>query len=350
MRTRSNLTNCLLIVAWSILASSSSFAQVVSDYAISGRVLDELSRGVAKVKVCAQLHMAPPKRGLLCNFSDPSGNFVVHVEGPGQYTIFPDKKDAGYQPQLVPFYRNPSLRPVEVILTDVVKTASVLVPLGPKNGALVGKAVDALTGKPIENIRFRLCQAANPGICWITSVKNATGQFSIAAAHVPFTLQISSDGYEDWWGLSGFDKNTPISVSSGGKTELRCLLNRRPDAANRPLNEAEKFPFVNLAAPMQLSPADRVELDYYPRLTKLEWQPVDGAVSYVVEIDYCSGLDRNVRECVDPQPLANIAGILSTSHEFKFVGGQPGRWRVWAIDKNGQEGFKSPWRIFFYLR
>ena len=32
-----------------------------------------------------------------------------------------------------------------------------------------------------------------------------------------------------------------------------------------------------------------------------------------------------------------------------FVGAQPGRWRVWAVDKEGREGFKSPWRLFVYL-
>ena len=339
-----------MIVAWLTAASSPSFGQVVSDYLIRGRVLDESGQGVAKVRVCAQLHMPPSKRGVPCSFSDPKGNFVVHVEGPGRYAIFPDKKEAGYQSQSVPFYRNPELPLVEVTLTDLIKISSVLVALGPKNGLLVGKAVDALSGRPIEDIRFTLCQAVSPQVCWTTSVKDLRGQFNIAAAHVPFTLQISSDGYENWWGLNGFDKNTAISVPSGGKTELICSLNRRPEAANPPLSEAEKFPFVNLVAPIQLSPADRTELDYYPRDTKLEWQPVDGAVSYAVEIDYCSGRETHIHDCVNPQPLAKVTDILTTSHEFKFVGAQPGRWRVWAIDKKGEEGFKSPWRTFFYLK
>jgi hypothetical protein len=42
--------------------------------------------------------------------------------------------------------------------------------------------------------------------------------------------------------------------------------------------------------------------------------------------------------------------LNSTSYEFGFAGAQPGRWRVWAVDKDGREGFKSPWRTFVYLQ
>jgi len=39
---------------------------------------------------------------------------------------------------------------------------------------------------------------------------------------------------------------------------------------------------------------------------------------------------------------------LIAAAEFSFVGAQPGRWRVWAVDKEGREGFKSPWRRYVY--
>lgn len=44
------------------------------------------------------------------------------------------------------------------------------------------------------------------------------------------------------------------------------------------------------------------------------------------------------------------SGIVSTTYEFEFVGAQRGRWRVWALDKEGREGFKSAWRSFVYLQ
>jgi hypothetical protein len=350
MRTQSN---AVLIVALCFLSCASAFGQTPSPYLITGRVVDESNHGVEKARVCAkpadydQVKMAP------CGLSDVDGNFVIHAGRPGHYTLLPEKTAAGYQWQGLAFYRNPSLPLVEVDLTEANQTAAVSVPLGPKNGALIGRGVDALTGRPIENLTVRMCHAANPLICRTVSVKNASGEFSVGAALVPFTLVFSSEAYEDWWGVTGVDKN-PVNVPSGAKLELALLMKRRPDALNRPLSEAEKSLSVNLPAPIQLSPADRTEFNFYPRHTKLEWQPVEGAASYTVEIDVCDGRDRKIRECVDPQSYrlsGNLppTGILGTSYEFNFVGAQPGRWRVWAVDTNGLEGFKSPWRVFFYL-
>jgi len=35
---------------------------------------------------------------------------------------------------------------------------------------------------------------------------------------------------------------------------------------------------------------------------------------------------------------------------FRFVGAQPGRWRVSAVDANGASGPKSEWREFWYTQ
>jgi hypothetical protein len=32
------------------------------------------------------------------------------------------------------------------------------------------------------------------------------------------------------------------------------------------------------------------------------------------------------------------------------MGAQPGRWRVWAMDKDRRPGVKSPWRRFIHSR
>lgn len=357
MRTRSISLSLALITALCFLSCASAFAQTSSAYLITGRVVDESNRGVEKVRVCAkpedyaQMPMVP------CGLSDVNGNFVIHAGRAAHFTIFPEKTADGYQWGAVPFYRNPSLPLVEVVLNESNPTASVSVSLGPKNGALVGKVIDASTARPIENARFTLCQAAAPGVCFSTSAKNTAGEFNIGAALMPFTLKISAQGYEDWWGLSGVDKNLPITVASEAKVELICLMKRKSEAADRPMSEAEKLLAVNLPAPIQLAPADGAELSpaaEYMAHTKIEWQPVPGAVSYTVEIDYCDGRNKNIRECIDPQPLLirknpPAIGIVGTSYEFSFVGKQPGRWRVWAIDQKGQEGFKSPWRMFFYV-
>lgn len=355
MKTRSNYRSLILTGALCFLSCASSSAQSPSDYLIKGRVFDESNQGIEKVRVCAKPEDYGPARGVPCTRSDASGNFVINAGRPSHYTIFPEKTAVGYQWQAVPFYRNAAMPLIEVVLTESSRTASVSVPLGPKHGSLGGKAIDAYTRRPIESVRFTMCHAADPRTCFITSVKNTAGEFEIGAALVPFTLKVSAEGYEDWWGLSGRDENRPITVAAGARVELLCLLKRRPETANRPLSEAEKMPSTTLPAPTQLSPADRAEMkNVYPnRRVKLEWQPVEGAASYTVEVDFCDGRDLTIRECVDPKTHSMRetppTGIVGTSYEFIFVGMQPGRWRVWAIDEKGQEGFKSPWRLFFFV-
>ncbi len=77
-----------------------------------------------------------------------------------------------------------------------------------------------------------------------------------------------------------------------------------------------------------------------------------GAASYTVEVDFCNGRSPT-RECTDPYPLHRdppMAGITATSYTFTFIGAQPGRWRVFAVDSLGRPGFKSPWRVFVHER
>jgi hypothetical protein len=78
----------------------------------------------------------------------------------------------------------------------------------------------------------------------------------------------------------------------------------------------------------------------FPRSTTLVWQPVAGAASYGLEVEFS-----------DPpgwDPTQRISGITGTTFTFDFVGKQRGRWRVWATDARGREGEKSPWREFEY--
>jgi tetratricopeptide (TPR) repeat protein len=99
-----------------------------------------------------------------------------------------------------------------------------------------------------------------------------------------------------------------------------------------------------LVAPNLLSPAPGTVFGHFPRDTMVVWGDVPGAVSYVVEWDYkfsgtwASERGFEIRLIRTTQPMAN----------FKFIGRQPGRWRVWAIDPAGQPGPKSGWREFTY--
>ncbi|MBZ0301031.1 MAG: hypothetical protein K8J31_14885 [Anaerolineae bacterium] len=103
-------------------------------------------------------------------------------------------------------------------------------------------------------------------------------------------------------------------------------------------------------APRQISPAHGTVFNHYPRTTTLRWEPVIGAASYSVEVD-CFHCCQTNRWCYDVDGDTRIARrIQSTGYTFDFVGAQPGRWRVWAVNSENQFGRSSPWFEFRYTR
>jgi hypothetical protein len=99
-----------------------------------------------------------------------------------------------------------------------------------------------------------------------------------------------------------------------------------------------------LSVPRPLSPADRTSFAHFPRAVTLAWEAVPSARGYKVEIEFGSG-DR-------PQwsTFGSITNVNATTYTFDFIGAQPGRWRVWAVDAKGHDGPKSDWWVFFFTR
>ncbi len=100
----------------------------------------------------------------------------------------------------------------------------------------------------------------------------------------------------------------------------------------------------------QISPANNKVFNHYPRVTTLVWTPMSHVDHYVVEID-CLHCCRANRWCysVRGRPWKRV-NVHSTSYTFEWVGAQKGRWRVWAVLKNGGRSPKTPWRYFRYTR
>jgi len=99
-----------------------------------------------------------------------------------------------------------------------------------------------------------------------------------------------------------------------------------------------------LLAPSLLSPAEGAVLEHFPRETTVVWAKVPGSAAYVVEWDYKD--DHGwAAERTSAVPRIHVTEPVAT---FRFVGAQPGRWRVWAVDADGTEGPKSEWREFRY--
>ena len=341
----------------SVLAAVLTLFAPQPAYLIDGQLQDNAGKPACGVRVCALAEDFDPSKPnvvIPCSISDSQGKFAITVNKASKYRLVYDDSVHGHWATFQPFFRASSPLP-EVVVGEHNVTASITFSMLPRNGILAGKSVDTKTGLPVEDVEFVMCHAANPEICWRTNAKRSNGIFLVPAPHVPFTLRIKAAGFDDWIGPNGEAKEAPITVASGGIAELSVFLKRTEAAAETSISDSEKVTGVNLAAPNQLFPGSRTVFEHYPRRTTLKWSPVEGAVSYSVEVDYCEGGKNNRSVCVNPQPLRltnnpPMSGIANTTYEFEFVAAQPGRWRVWALDKDGREGFKSPWRVFIYLR
>jgi hypothetical protein len=340
------------VIAFAHLSLAAAvLAQSPSPYIISGQVIDEFGRSAPDVRVCAiPVVDDRPERGVFCGTSSDDGKFVIREREAGRFKLIYEKMSDGYVPQRWSFYRHQSIVIPEVTVNDESRSASASVMLGPKGGVLTGKAVDGSTNLPLEDIQVTLCRSAEPKNCFRDTVKSPTGRFRMVTSPDSFTVKITADGFEDWVGPSGpATKASPFFVASGESLDLLVVMNRQKVTEGKAISDAEKSVWGHLPAPVQLAPAEFARLNEYPRATKLEWSSVEGAVSYKLEVDYCQGRED---ECISPHPLPLKASspLTETSFQFNFIGAQPGRWRVWAVDKDGREGFKSPWRLFIYLR
>jgi hypothetical protein len=101
------------------------------------------------------------------------------------------------------------------------------------------------------------------------------------------------------------------------------------------------LPATAWGTPVLVSPRNGTSLYHYPRTTTLIWQPVDTAVSYVVEAAYLSGSTWVA------YPPVTVTGNSNAFYTFDFIGDQKGRWRVTAF--NGTV-YSSPsaWWTFSY--
>lgn len=348
----------MITVLTSTLIAVLSLFQAQADYSILGQVQDHAGKAACGVRVCALAADFDPKKPnvfIPCALSDERGRFTIIVGKPSKYTLVYDDSARGVMPQHLPFFQHPSVPLPEVLVGEGNVPSPVTITMLPKNGVLAGKAVDTKTGLPVEGLEFKLCHATYPLICMTVNSNDSSGYFKLITPHVPFIVSLRAKGFEDWLGPNG-DKVQPITVAPETRAEFAVFLKRSEASAGMALSEPEKRVGIDLPAPTQLSPANDAVFDRYPRITKLGWAPVEGAVSYRVEVEYCDGTTlKNRRGCVNPQPLAMknnppTSGIINTTYEFDFVGANPGRWRVLAVDKEGREGFASPWRRFVYLQ
>jgi hypothetical protein len=98
---------------------------------------------------------------------------------------------------------------------------------------------------------------------------------------------------------------------------------------------------------------DSFRFDIFPRTTTLSWVPVAGAVSYQVVTEF-GNASANDPFCTVPADCGiwtpgspiTTTGLTTT---IGFVGQQPGRWRVTALNAAGGIISTSPYIYFAYI-
>lgn len=109
-----------------------------------------------------------------------------------------------------------------------------------------------------------------------------------------------------------------------------------------------------LPPPRPLSPPHGGVMNHYPRHTTVAWEPVEGADTYTVEIQFLSGtVWSDLTEFHNSYPASGYVPpikLRDTKFSFIWVGENAGRWRVWAVDANNKEGYKSEWWQFHFAR
>ena len=107
------------------------------------------------------------------------------------------------------------------------------------------------------------------------------------------------------------------------------------------------FLTATLQAPQQISPAAGVTLRELPREVTLEWSTVDGAESYVLQVDCMCCMGSHWCADVGGRTISTRRGVLGTKYTLDYSEDKTYRWRVWAVT-GSVEGEKSSWRVFSF--
>src|SRR5690606_29951116 len=95
-----------------------------------------------------------------------------------------------------------------------------------------------------------------------------------------------------------------------------------------------------LIPPIPISPMRGEVLTELPRTVVLEWSPVPGSLSYVIELEACAGVETN---CAS---LPAITGVSDAQHTLNIPADGLYRWRVLAVGQTMSTS--SDWWTFEY--
>lgn len=239
---------------------------------------------------------------------------------------------------------------------------------------LVGKKAPTFALKDLSGKEWNLDQLAGKTIAlefFTTSCKSCGEELAMLASRQELvTLAVNVGESEDALREFAGQNHLPMPVLIGGKDSaiLRYEVDTYPTLAiidrnglvalyraGRGANVkadlergAAGVPIKTIpSTPVQLTPPDGAVFAGVPRKLTLNWEPVEGADSYVVEWDY-----RDAKGWVSEHNggLTPVIPTREPSATLDFIGARPGRWRVYAVSSAGDAGKTSAWREFEYKR
>ncbi len=196
--------------------------------AIEGQVLDATGHPLSRVRVYATVFGGPLKGRLPSCFSNEKGKFLLSSLAPGTYMLHGVKEDEGYPDTLFAFYVfSPEAVPVVTVDADGV-TRDVVIRLGQKAGKLVGRIVDAVTNKPVENPGITLYREDDRNVYVSLSTNRPDGQFEFLIPPTGAKMKVSASGYESWYyGKDGSERAAGV-LSISADTSKEVVISLRP--------------------------------------------------------------------------------------------------------------------------
>ena len=192
------------------------------DGSIEGQVIDSQGQPVAGARVFFEKSdfLTGP---LPSATTDKQGVFSIHELPPGLYRVFVEKEKDGYASTGLPFHDLGSIAIPQVAVLAQQTTSNILVKLGPKAATLAGEIVDATTGRPVENTQIALQRVDDLSKIYVTAA-DLKGKFKILVPPVPFTIEVSAPGYQDWKYRDNNLKADTIHLSPGVSKQLIISL------------------------------------------------------------------------------------------------------------------------------
>jgi hypothetical protein len=150
-----------------------------------------------------------------CTTGD-NGTCTMRIQGPGRFALEAAKVVDKYPPR-IPFYFGKNFKEDVVELREANSTASGVLHIGSKAGAVKGNVFDAVTGKAlVGSAEFHW---VSDQAIWIQTGISEIGRPVLVPANVPVTLVVSREGYENWK-YSGPDGALKAIVLQPGQEEI----------------------------------------------------------------------------------------------------------------------------------